>query len=115
MSNCKHQYITMIPDFPGDKMVCRDCGADVPQPGYASGIRDYYLPGDPYWRRKAEVLKREWLAGGDDLEQCPECLFVGTIDDFDCMGADRDHLFCNQCGVMFEQEPLEIPDGQLFA
>ena len=47
----------------------------------------------------------KWLETGniDDLEQCPACCFVGTIDDFDVMGLEDGHLFCNQCGVEFGQ------------
>lgn len=102
-AECTHQRSLRIPAFPGDALVCADCGAEGCKAGYTNGVRDYYLPGDPSWRRQAEVTKLEWLAGGDDLEQCPECCFVGTLDDFDVMGAKRDYLFCNQCGVEFEQ------------
>ncbi len=100
---CKHQRLILVPVFPGDAWFCATCGAARPQPGSSDGIRDYSLPDDPPWRRQSEVRKLEWLRGGDDLEQCPECCFVGTIDDFDVMGAEPGHLFCNQCGVEFEQ------------
>ena len=103
---CKHQHYALVPWFPGDKWVCADCGADRPQPGSSNGIRDYALPSDPPWRRQSQVRKLEWLSNGDlegELEQCPVCCFVGTIDDFDVGGADEGHLFCNQCGVEFEQ------------
>lgn len=100
---CKHQHLIRVPSFPGDALVCVDCGARGCTAGYGNGVRDYYLPGDPPWRRQAEVCKLEWLAGGDDLEQCPACCFVGTIDDFDVCGADEGHLFCNQCGIEFYQ------------
>jgi hypothetical protein len=33
---------------------------------------------------------------------CPACGFVGDWDDFDCMGADEDCIFCNACGVELE-------------
>lgn len=84
--------------------MCRDCGADGWKAGYDEhGVRDYYQPGDPPHRRQIEVIKMKWLRGGDDLEQCPECCFVGTIDDFDVIGSEAGNLFCNQCGVEFAQ------------
>lgn len=102
--DCPHQHSIRVPGFPSDKLVCRDCGADGCKAGHDEhGIRDYYLPGDPSWRRHSDVRKSQWIEGGEDLEQCPHCLFVGTLDDFDVIGAKRDHLFCNQCGLEFEQ------------
>ena len=99
---CKHQKTIRIPSFPSDALVCADCGQEMLPIGYANGIRDYYVPGDPPWRRRNELLKLEWLRGGEEPTQCPGCGFLGTIDDFDCLGADDDeHLFCNQCGVEF--------------
>lgn len=102
---CRHLRTVLVPRFPGDAWVCADCGADGCKAGYTEGIRDYYLPGDPPWRRQSQLRKLEWLTADvdEDLEQCPECCFVGTIDDFDVLGADDGHLFCNQCGVEFEQ------------
>lgn len=103
---CKHRFI-LVPDFPGDGFICADCHLPM-EAGSTNGIRDYRLPDDPYWRRQSQLRKLEWLRGGDDLEQCPVCCFVGTIDDFDVMGADEGHLFCGQCGVEFVQEPESL-------
>lgn len=103
MNACKHVNTLRIPRFPGDALVCRDCGEPMNPLGCPDIVRDYYVPGDPSWRRQSEVRKLDWLQGGDDLEQCPHCCFVGTLDDFDVMGADSGHLFCNQCGLEFEQ------------
>jgi len=114
MSDCKHQHIVRIPNFPGDCLVCRDCGAEACRAGYADGIRDYYVDGDKPWRRHREVMKLKWLHGGDELTQCTYCLFVGTIDDFDAMGADYGMLFCNQCGYEFMQEGDELFDDEPF-
>jgi hypothetical protein len=102
---CKHQRALRIPLFPSDAMFCKDCGEELPRPGYDEhGIRDYYLTDEPEWRRRAEVLKVDWLEGRypGSIYQCPECCFIGTDDDFDVMGADEGNLFCNQCGVEFE-------------
>lgn len=117
MEHCKHKHTIRIPNFPGDLMACRDCGEHMNPLGHADGmVRDYYVPGDWWWRRRSEVAKIEWLLqGGDDLEQCPECCFVGTIDDFDVLGADDGKLFCNQCGVEFEiGEPCVIYANEAF-
>ena len=104
--DCAHQYTELAADFPAPTWQCRDCGAERPQPGYARGVRDYYLPGDPSWRRRAEVLKLDWARGKTEgLYQCQECLFLGTIDDFDVIGADTEHLFCGGCGM--EVVPLD--------
>lgn len=83
-------------------MVCLDCGERVRPLGYTDGIRDYFLPRDPPWRRRSQIVKSNWLNGGDDPYQCPECCFVGLLDDFDCIGADNGNLFCNECGAEFD-------------
>ena len=90
-------------------MFCADCGAELPRPGYdKDGIRDYFVPGDPPWRRHSELVKVKWLGGRSELSQCPNCCFVGDGDSFDVMGADEGNLFCNQCGCEFEDVPLEV-------
>lgn len=35
----------------------------------------------------------------EDECKCPECGFIGTVDDFDVGGADPDKCFCNNCGA----------------
>ncbi len=105
---CKHQRLIRIPDFPGDALVCAACGKPAKAIGYSNGVRDYYVPGDPFWRRQLECLKLAWLDdGNDELIQCAACDFVGTIDDFDVVGADEGNLFCNQCGAEFDSCPGE--------
>lgn len=32
---------------------------------------------------------------------CPHCGYDDNIDCFDVLGADPDHLFCNQCNKQF--------------
>ena len=93
---CGHIKTIRIPYFPDDRLVCADCGHEMPLIGYANGIREYYVPGDPPWRRLVAIAKLLWADGrGDDLQQCPECCFAGTLDDFDVIGSENDHLFCN--------------------
>ncbi len=29
--------------------------------------------------------------------QCPICHRIAVLDDFDCLGADEDCVFCNDC------------------
>jgi len=36
--------------------------------------------------------------------RCLACGFVGTLDDFDVMGANPDRLFCHACG---QEVPVE--------
>lgn len=43
---------------------------------------------------------------------CPKCGYSEWIDAFDCMGADKDKVFCPQCD--FEFDPTEKPEGRLF-
>lgn len=111
MTQCKHQRAVRLPLFPSDAMFCGDCGDELPRPGYDEhGVRDYYLSGDSYWRRRSEAVKAQWAAGKNvSVVQCTVCCFVGDIDDFDVMGADEGCLFCPSCGVEFE--PI---DGEVF-
>jgi hypothetical protein len=41
-------------------------------------------------------------ANAEEHYRCVQCNQIGTIDDFDVMGAGQDKVFCNACG--FEQE-----------
>jgi hypothetical protein len=115
---CPHKRCLFVPDFIAWQPVCSDCGEQMPRPGIVGGIRDYYVPGDPPWRRMAEVLKAAWLADDldGDLYQCPECCYVETADAFDCLGADAGNFFCNECGAEFaavacsyERPPMPLP------
>lgn len=36
--------------------------------------------------------------GYDVIHECPVCGNIGTLDDFDCLGADPGCVFCNECG-----------------
>jgi hypothetical protein len=100
---CKHQKLRRIPSFPGDALVCQ-CGYEMPKAGYDEhGRRMYYLPGDHPMRMHSEAVKVQWLTNPNvEVTQCPVCCFVGTDDDFDCMGGDDGELFCNQCGAAFQ-------------
>lgn len=105
MSDCKHRKSALVPWFPGEVRGCLKCGEHLITVGHdESGIRMYYLPGDPPWRWRSSVCKYRWLRGDMDyqtLYQCPACCFVGTVENFDCAGGDDGELFCNQCGAAF--------------
>ncbi len=34
---------------------------------------------------------------GDELLHCPVCGHADVLDCFDCLGADKDCVFCNEC------------------
>ncbi len=38
------------------------------------------------------------VIAGEPLYQCPVCGCVGTVDDFDCLGAEDGELICRKCG-----------------
>lgn len=33
----------------------------------------------------------------DTVLKCPKCGFTGNMAHYDCVGADENKLFCNQC------------------
>ena len=33
----------------------------------------------------------------DEIYCCPICGYIGTLDTYDCLGADEDCVFCNGC------------------
>ena len=35
---------------------------------------------------------------------CPTCGFTGGIDDFDCLGACGNNLFCNCCNTEIDED-----------
>lgn len=40
----------------------------------------------------------EYIRGeNDNLIRCPKCHVLSEEDDFDCLGADRDCVFCPNC------------------
>jgi hypothetical protein len=42
-------------------------------------------------------------AAGEPLYRCPNCGNVASADECDCIGAEPDCLFCNQCNREFEK------------
>ncbi len=39
----------------------------------------------------------------EDLFRCPVCDNLDTLDGFDCLGADRNCVFCNNCQTELSQ------------
>ena len=47
---------------------------------------------------KPDPFRKDAPAHTVDLYSCQKCFHTCTLDDYDCLGADEDKLFCNQCG-----------------
>jgi hypothetical protein len=49
-------------------------------------------------------MSDESATGASIRVRCTACGFIGPLNDFDVMGADKDKLFCNECG---NEAPVE--------
>ena len=67
----------------------------------------------------------EWeayLHSPDDARaRCPRCRHIDVWDEFDCIGATTDHVFCPKCGREVQAVDLDLeafvqgrrPEGEL--
>jgi hypothetical protein len=82
-----------------------------------AGVRVYYQPGDPPWRYRWDCLRWEIANGrsewtpADEPIGCEACGAVAPLNDYDCLGADSDKVFCPDCGA--EVEGVEMWESQL--
>ena len=53
-------------------------------------------------QKRKPVVKQPCVHCGDHVcVTCPNCGHTDDIDGFDCLGADEDKVFCNQCNHEF--------------